>query len=111
MIKLLLILLLPVLLFSQNTWELSSTIDNATHRTIRKFEVVDTNTVFFGSTGGTSNFIFKSDDKGKTWFKFKDLTTFNEQTLTDFTIIDSTIYVSFFENGKHLNSFKIILTR
>ena len=91
-------------LSSQNVWELSTTIDNETHRTIRKFEVVDSNTVFFGSTGGKPNYIFKSTDKGKIWFKFKDLTPFNEQTLTDLTIIDSNIYISFFDDGVILKS-------
>ncbi len=91
-------------LSSQNIWELSSTIDNATHRTIRKFEVVDTNIVFFGSTGGSPNYLFKSEKKGKTWFKFKDLSSYNVQTLTDLKIIDSTIFVSFFDNGIILKS-------
>ena len=82
-------------LSSQNIWELSSTIDNATHRTIKKFEVVDTNTIFFISTGGLPNFLFQSKDKGKTWKLVNDLTKYNVSSVRDIVVFDSIIYVSF----------------
>lgn len=59
------LILLPIIMFSQNKWELTHNIDGQHPNNI---EVIDSNYVnIFFSTGSNFKYIYNSSNQGKTW--------------------------------------------
>lgn len=96
MIKLLLILLLPVLLSSQNIWEVRLDLNGTPEESvIKKIDVIDSNNIYMISTRGTPNFLYKTTDNGDNWLLINDLSKYNAYSACDIEVFDSLIYISY----------------
>ncbi len=108
---LILIIVLTISLYSQNTWKIRLDLGGTPEESvIKKFEVIDSNNIYMISSTGTPNYLFKSTDNGKNWFLYKDLTEYNYPGAQEIEVVDSLMWIGFFggsiqpEKGKMLKS-------
>lgn len=94
--KLILIILIPVFIYSQNIWEsrldLNPTPDDSA---FESFEVVDSNTIYVTSSYQLLNYLYKSTNQGRDWELVNKIFEENLYQVYDIEALDSIIYLAF----------------
>lgn len=92
----LLFIVLSTNLVSQNIWEERLNLRGTPEESvIKNLEVVDSNTIYFTSTKGLPNYLYKSTNQGISWELVNDLYKYDAHGINDIEVIDSEIYLAF----------------